>query len=164
MHYLWEQVKPVPDTHDESLVALIADRKKRHGDNKGRFDMFLALGGHKMQNIHRVGYDDPEECTTPLALELPWNIPEMPFTIFAAEEVIAMGAGDAFRLYRQYLQLLTWQSPDRRPHDLTWMLKCPFHLPYLTELTEAFPDATIVWTHRWVGRCVGGKLCRCVGG
>ena len=56
----------------------------------------------------------------------------MPFTVFAAQEVIPMGAGNAFPLYRQYLQLLTWQAESRRSLDLTWMLKCPFHLPYLT--------------------------------
>lgn len=34
------------------------------------------------------------------------------------------------------------------------MLKCPFHLPYLTELFTAFPDATVVWTHRDPVECV----------
>lgn len=36
----------------------------------------------------------------------------------------------------------------------TWMLKCPFHLPYLTELYAAFPDATVVWTHRNPVECI----------
>lgn len=34
------------------------------------------------------------------------------------------------------------------------MLKCPFHLPYLTDLHTAFPDATIVWTHRDPVECI----------
>ncbi len=34
------------------------------------------------------------------------------------------------------------------------MLKCPFHLPYLTELHTEFPDATIVWTHRDPVECI----------
>ena len=38
--------------------------------------------------------------------------------------------------------------------DFTWMLKCPFHLPYLRELFNAFPDATVVWTHRDPVECI----------
>jgi hypothetical protein len=35
------------------------------------------------------------------------------------------------------------------------MLKCPFHLPVITELYETFPDATFVWTHRDPVECIG---------
>lgn len=35
------------------------------------------------------------------------------------------------------------------------MLKCPFHLPYIGALIKAFPDATIVWTHRNPVECIG---------
>jgi len=38
--------------------------------------------------------------------------------------------------------------------DSTWMLKCPFHLPYLKELFLTFPDATVVWTHRDPVECI----------
>ena len=34
------------------------------------------------------------------------------------------------------------------------MLKCPFHLPYLTELFEEFPESTVVWTHRNPVDCI----------
>lgn len=154
LHYTWEQNKPVPNTHDESPEALAEDRKTRYSQNQGKFNLFLQLGGDDIQSIHRIGYDEPEECTTPCGLELPWNIPEIPFNAFAAKEVMDLGAGDAFRIYRQYLQLLTWQTAERKRGDFTWMLKCPFHLPYLNELTEAFPDATIVWTHRDPVECI----------
>ena len=45
-----------------------------------------------------------------------------------------MSAGDAYRFYRQYLQLLTWQQRQTAAEsgdEFTWMLKCPFHLPYI---------------------------------
>jgi hypothetical protein len=29
-----------------------------------------------------------------------------------------------------------------------WMLKCPVHLFYPTEIAHAFPDAKLIWTHR----------------
>jgi hypothetical protein len=72
---------------------------------------------------------------------------------FAAKEIIDLGAKDTFPLYKKYLQLLTFQAPDRQS-PFTWMLKCPFHLPYLSELHATFPDATIVWTHRNPVECI----------
>jgi uncharacterized protein YeeX (DUF496 family) len=51
------------------------------------------------------------------------------------------------------LQMMAWQAEDRQA-PFTWMLKCPFHLPYLTELFTAFPDATVVWTHRDPVECI----------
>eukprot|EP01035_Chromulina_nebulosa_P016957 gene16957-22449_t len=156
VHYSWEQVEPVPRTDSESLIDLTNDRKLRYKTNKTFFDTALLLAGSDIQSIHRIGYDEPEECTIPCAVEIPWAISEIPLYIFAAKEVIALkGAGDAFVFYKKYLQLLTWQSADRRDKDFTWMLKCPFHLPYLDELYQSFPDATVVWTHRDPVECIG---------
>jgi hypothetical protein len=77
---------------------------------------------------------------------------------YAAREVIPMGAGNAYVLYKQFLQLLSYQLSfdESMKHELTWswMLKCPFHLPYLSELFKVFPDATLVWTHRNPVECV----------
>lgn len=87
------------------------------------------LAGDAIQNIHRVGYDEAEECTTPLASDLPWSIPEIGFITYAAEELNRLGAGDAYKNYKEYLQLLQYQRPLDK---FTWMLKCPFHLPYLS--------------------------------
>lgn len=47
-----------------------------------------------------------------------------------------------YRYYRQQLQLLSWHWPGR------WLLKCPSHLNYLESLTQVFPDACIIQTHR----------------
>ena len=67
------------------------------------------------------------------------------------------------------LQLMAWQSPERSscktrdggpgPEGFTWMLKCPFHLPYLTELAETFPDATV---GEYVYVCAFVCVCVCV--
>lgn len=154
-HYTWEQMDPVPKTDDENLDAQAVDRVKRYDSNKGSFNLlFKHLIHEKIQHIHRIAYDETEECTIPCSFELPWALVDLPLMIFACEEVIPMGAGDAFDLYKKLLQLLTWQSKDRRDQDFTWMLKCPFHLPYLPELFQSFPGATVVWTHRDPAECI----------
>lgn len=49
----------------------------------------------------------------------------------------------AFRYHRRFLQLLQWRHPAER-----WLLKTPGYLWCLPELFEAYPDATVVHTHR----------------
>eukprot|EP01039_Chlorochromonas_danica_P004123 gene4123-4519_t len=155
VHSTWEQFVPIPTTNDEDIQAQEKDRQQRYQQNRSKFDLlFKHIVSEKIQYIHRIGYDEPEECTVPCSYGLPWAITELPFHIFAAEETFPMGAGKAFDLYRKILQLFTWQSADRRDKDFTWMLKCPFHLPYLEELIESFPGATIVWTHRDPAQCI----------
>jgi len=154
-HYTWEQFDPIPTTNDESIEAQGADRKKRYNKNNAFFHlMFKTLISEDIQHIHRIGYDEPEECTIPCALELPYALTELPFNMYAIDELLPLGAGDAFPWYHKFLQMAEWQAPDRRDQDFTWMLKCPFHLPYLEELHRQFPDATVVWTHRDPAACV----------
>ena len=134
-HHTWEQMQPVPDTHSEKPADLLRDRQHRYSSKKAVFNyILLPLIGEAMQHVHRIGYDDPEECTVPVSLELPWSLTELGFTTFAAKEMEAMGAGDAYCFYKQYLQLLAWQqrqSDSEQGDEFTWMLKCPFHLPFL---------------------------------
>lgn len=153
MHYTWEQIDFVPRTDEETMEAFTKDRALRHEVNKKDFHMLTAVAGDAIQSIHRIEYDAPEECSTPCGMELPFNIPTIPLMPFAAKEIIDLGAKDTFPLYKKYLQLLTFQAPDRQS-PFTWMLKCPFHLPYLSELHATFPDATIVWTHRNPVECI----------
>lgn len=47
-----------------------------------------------------------------------------------------------YQYYRQQLQLLSWRWPGR------WLLKAPAHLRNLEALTQVFPDACIIQTHR----------------
>jgi hypothetical protein len=154
MHYTWEQASPVPTTDDESLAAQRLDRDKRYKESSFRINMLLRICGDEIQSIHRIGVDEPEECTTPCAVELPWSAPELPFLAYAADEIAALGAGEAFAWYRKYLQLLAWQSEERRDKSFTWMLKCPFHLPYLDALHKEFPSSVVVWTHRDPVDCI----------
>lgn len=79
---------------------------------------------------------------------------------FSAKDIVPLGAGVAFEQYRKFLQLIAYQTCQQafdgaEQLPWTWMLKCPFHLPYLSELAAAFPDATVVWTHRNPVECIG---------
>lgn len=148
-HYTWEQMNVVPATESENIDDLARARKIRYDDRAGYFSFLKKhVLGEKIQYIHRIDYDEPEECTIPCSFGLPWSFFYLTLMVYAADEVIPLGAGNAFEIYRQFLQLQAFQAPERRDKDFTWMLKCPFHLPYLTELAEAFPGCTIVWTHR----------------
>ena len=179
MHYTHEQMSYVPTSHEETAAAQRADKAARYARNSKRFDTLIRLAGDNIQRIHRIGYDEPEECTTPCAAELPWAISELPLMVCASADVLRMGCGRAFDLYKQYLQILAWQTAGGSGsgdavadatattrmqstsggaasigQDKTWMLKCPFHLPYLRQLFAAFPDATVVWTHRDPVECI----------
>lgn len=156
MHYTWEQIDPIPTTDNESFQALMKERKKRHDGNKFVNNLLISLMGDSIQRVHRIGYDEPEECTTPLSMDLPYAFTELPFIPFTAKESVAIGCGNAFKNYYKYLQVLTFQQTDvTNPAPAkTWMLKCPFHLPYLTELNNSFPDAIVVWTHRNPVECI----------
>ena len=172
MHYTWEQINPVPlcsvprDASSAERAELMhQDRKKRHNKERRYFSLITSLLGNEIQNIHRIGYDEPEECTTPCSMELPWAVTELIFHVAAAgaqgggagggkAEDEVYDAGQAFQYYRLFLQLLTWTSEDLDANDKTWMLKCPFHPPYLAALLAEFPRSTIVWTHRNPVECI----------
>lgn len=106
MHYSWEQMSPIPQTDDESIEARTKERKIRYEKHKTEFNTILKIAGDEIQSIHRVGYDDSEECSTPCGMEVPFNINTIPFLPFVAKEVGDMGGGNTFRLYRKYLQVI----------------------------------------------------------
>lgn len=145
----WEQIALTPTIDNESLPALEADRKKRYDANKAEFTFaFNWLASDRIKSIHRIEYDLPEECTILCGHEMPWFITDFPLMVFAAKEFLPLGASTTYIQYRKMLQLLTWQAAARRDKVFTWVLKSPFHLPYLDELLHAFPNSPIIWTHR----------------
>lgn len=156
VHNTWEQLDPVPGTDDESREAQSQDRTARYQKNKKLFQRAIVASGmgEDMNALHEIDYDGAEECTIPCSMELPWSILEIPFNAFAAREVMSMGAGNAFVLYKKYLQLLTWQSSERFQKDLTWLLHCPHHLPYIEDIHKTFPNSTYVWVHRNPRDCI----------
>lgn len=156
-HYSWEQLEPVPLTSSEDITDLERDRIRRYKSNRLIFDGMLYLIGDSIQSIHRIDYDEPEECTVPCGMDLPWGITELSFYIFSAKEYFECpfsSAVEGYTLYKRFLKLMEFQCKTRRNQEFTWMLKCPFHMPYLADLYEAFPGSTVVWTHRDPVECI----------
>jgi hypothetical protein len=53
----------------------------------------------------------------------------------------------AYREHREWLQILQWQSPQRRGRK--WILKSPSHLlSGVQGILDAFPEAHVIMTHR----------------
>mmetsp|Transcript_15522 Transcript_15522/g.17873 ORF Transcript_15522/g.17873 Transcript_15522/m.17873 type:complete len:453 (+) Transcript_15522:171-1529(+) len=160
-HNTWEQMNPVPTTDDESPLAQQQNRIERHKKGLRLFKFVDRVAGEISQAVHKVEYDKCEECTLPCSLELPWNITNLSFMMFAAEELFSLGAGRSFDLYLKFLKLQTWSAPDLPSH---WVVKCPFYLPFLNDLNETFSDSTIVWTHRNPVECIASTclLFECI--
>ena len=68
-HHTWEQFDPTPGTDSEKVVDLQADRAVKYKKNKLYFDWVVhPLIGDAIQYVHRIGYDEAEECTIPCGL------------------------------------------------------------------------------------------------
>lgn len=147
----WELLAPVPYPRDQDLALQEKDRQKRRKKVDGNLKYVQFLAGAQFEAIHEFGTDLPEECLLALTNDLP-VLSSMLFACFAEpdavgddEEVIL----EAFRAYRNMLQLLSWQvGQTELSTQKRWTLKCPGHLVWLKGIKDAFPDAHIVWTHR----------------
>ncbi|HNH48263.1 MAG TPA: sulfotransferase, partial [Myxococcota bacterium] len=96
----------------------------------------------RFQSIHPLQAEDPEECQIllenyrPITRHMLYQVPEY------GSWVLNQGMEEAYRYYRQMLQILLWQRPGRL------VLKWPQHLWHLEDLLRVFPDACIIQTHR----------------
>lgn len=79
MHYTWQQMNPVPKTDEETFAAVQEDLDDRFKNYRTQFGVTMALCGGNIQRVHRIAYDEPEECTIPLAFDLPWHATEVPW-------------------------------------------------------------------------------------
>jgi hypothetical protein len=105
------------------------------------------LRGSKLEHMHWVNADEPEECTwgaydctgllgrAPSALMPTWTrwIQENDLTPSYVE-------------HRRLIQLLTWRNPVPAGGHL--VLKCPQNSRSLQALVEVFPEARLIFTHR----------------
>jgi hypothetical protein len=97
--------------------------------------------------VHRTRAEEPEECMSlQLRTLVSWyfllwgDLTEYREWLLSREKPTFV---QAYRFYRQQLQLLQWQRPGG-----SWLLKSPAHLLAMDALVEVFPDACIVQTHR----------------
>ena len=132
---MWELLWPAPPVGDGP------DPRIRWAKRGMRVTYGLMPG---LRVAHPVSATAPEECFfllenefLCLGFEMVRYAPSYAAWLFKQDFI------PAYASYRRQLQLLQWQSSPHR-----WVLKSPFHLPSLNALLCAFPDASIIQTHR----------------
>ena len=115
------------------------------------------LRGSKLEHMHWVNADDPEECTwgafdctgllgrAPSALMPTWT-----------RWVQQADLTPSFLEYRQLVKLLTWRNPVLPGGHL--VLKCPQNSRNIAQFANAFPEARFVFTHRDPFRALASGL------
>ena len=132
---MWELLWPAPP-RDEG-----ADPRIKWAKRGMRATCALMPG---LRMAHPVSATAPEECFfllenefLCLGFEMVRYVPSYAAWLFKQDFL------PAYASYRRQLQLLQWRRPALR-----WVLKSPFHLPSLDALLCAFPDASVIQTHR----------------
>jgi hypothetical protein len=105
------------------------------------------LRGTKLERMHWVNADEPEECT--------WGAYDCTGLLGRAPSVLTPrwtrwmqenGLTQSYREHRRLIQLLTWRNPVSAGGHL--VLKCPQNSRSLRALVDVFPEARLVFTHR----------------
>ena len=94
--------------------------------------------------IHFEDADDPSECQFAMAMSFCTQLFDSILDVPSYHQWF-MNEADyepAFRFQKQQFQVMQSQNPGR------WTLKNPWHPLFLNELTEVYPDAQLVMTHR----------------
>lgn len=142
----WETSYPLPFPGEGSDAA---QRKQRARDRAALFlEMTPDFG-----DIHTIEWDGPEEDVilldrtfTSMSFDSFYQIPTYGLWLREFDQA------PAYRELREWLQVLQWQSPERR--GLPWMLKSPHHLTAVDTVLDTFPDCKIVMTHRSPAKAV----------
>jgi len=136
----WEQVMPLPlgdptaaQPQPDPRIALV----QRSIDT-------LYTMAPDLRQMHEVLVDEPDEDLSLLvfafaSLQFEWSYRVPGYSRFYQ----AADHREGYRYFRRVLQTLQWLRGGRR-----WVLKAPQHLEQLGPLLAAFPDATLVQTHR----------------
>ena len=144
------------ETHE--LLDPLSERplEKRVAYWDSKLHLMKRLVPH-LEDIHELGAREAEECLLALSVDVPLLPPTFRHLVrhcVAGNEVTFPPLTRAYSLYKRQLEFLA----ARRGTNERWALKCPIHLPYVTDLRDAFPDARIVWTHRDPGEALP-SLC-----
>ncbi len=138
---LWEGQEPVPDPRERPGADGVDPRRRRSAEAWEQFRSTAPL----IAAMHPM---EPDHIHEELELLCP------DFTSYNLEWIARVPgwrdyslAHDQTEHYVHYLlpalKILQWYRPRER-----WVLKSPQHLEQLGPLLAAFPDATIVMTHR----------------
>jgi hypothetical protein len=141
----WEWGAPMPPAYPEELSA-----GPRYEAAKARSEAALIHVPH-IAAIHFEEADSPSECQflmTPSfcaqVYEAQADIPTWRHWFLHEADYLP-----AFRFHKRMAQALQHHTPGR------WLFKNPWHPLFLDALTEVYPDAQLVMTHRDPAEVVG---------
>ena len=134
----WEAFDSVPPPKTAELHA-----GPRYEKAQAQIDMSMKYMPH-ISAIHHENGDSPTECQFSMTpsfcaqvYDSQWQLPTYhDWFLYQADYL------PAFRYHKRLLQLLQSGAPGR------WTLKNPWHPLFLDALTEVYPDAQLVMTHR----------------
>lgn len=141
----WEAREPVPPPSTEELRA------------GPRFDKWRDITARSLSAVPHIAAIHHEHAASPTECQFAMT-PSFCAQVYEAESDIPtyrrwlLDDADylpAFRFHKRLLQLLQSRAPGR------WTLKNPWHPLFLDALTEVYPDAQLVMTHRDPAEVVG---------
>ncbi len=143
----YELVEPILHTGDYAAIGNCSEDPRRAiaRDTLGASGMAKALEG-----IHHVDIDAPEEDFPILRHAFASWISTIRYRLPEFEKwLLATGCREAYAHHHRTMRQYTWQHTQRHPGvQAQWLFKMPFHLMELGALTEVYPDALFVQTHR----------------
>jgi hypothetical protein len=144
----WEWGDPMPPAYPEELHA-----GPRYQAAKARSDAALEHVPH-IAAIHFESADSPSECQFLMTPSFAAQVYESQADIPSWRHWFLHEADylPAFRFHKRMLQALQHHTGGR------WTLKNPWHPLFLDALTEVYPDAQLVMTHRDPAEVVG-SIC-----
>ena len=141
----WEAFDSVPPPRPEELHA-----GPRYQKAQDQMEMSVKYMPH-ISAIHHEEGDSPTECQFAMASSFCAQVYEAMADIPSYRHWFLHEADyrPAFRYHKRLLQLLQAEAPGR------WTLKNPWHPLFLDTLTQIYPDAQLVMTHRDPADVVG---------
>ncbi|MFA7602058.1 MAG: sulfotransferase [Novosphingobium sp.] len=141
----WEAYEPVPPPMPDELHA-----GPRYEAAQVKSDMSLQYAP-QIAAIHHENADSPTECQFLMTPSFCAQVYEALADIPSWRQWFLHEADyrPAFRFHKRMLQVLQQNTSGR------WTLKNPWHPLFLEELTEVYPDAQLVMTHRDPAEVVG---------
>lgn len=134
----WEANRPCPPPE---LVYSVTDPRIQAMHKQIQMTELIKPG---LQAIHPMDAGGFAQCIVLLSNEFK----SVHFTIMMwaptyDEWYYSCDMNSAYAYHKILLQLLQWRLPNEG-----WVLKNPPHLPWLDSLTDQYPDAQIIFTHR----------------
>jgi len=141
----WEAYDPIPPARPEELSA-----GPRYDAMQAKTTMALQYMPH-IAAIHFENADSPTECQFLMTPSFTAQVYEAQADIPSYRNWFLHEADylPAFRFHKRTLQALQTYAGGR------WTLKNPWHPLFLEPLTEVYPDAQLVMTHRDPAEVVG---------